>query len=61
MKFLKNLSFTTYLWIALVMIVATGVALWLMGQVPICDCGYVKFWHGVPVSSEGSQHISDWY
>src|SRR5262245_29080049 len=51
----------THLAVCTAIVTAMAVALALMGHPAICKCGYVKLWHGVPLSSENSQHISDWY
>lgn len=43
-----------------VIFLTASYLIWI-GREPVCKCGYIKLWHGQVVSSENSQHVSDWY
>lgn len=50
-----------FIFIAVAIVAIQTAALYFIGHVWICKCGYIKLWHAVTFSSENSQHLSDWY
>ena len=58
---IPRLSLTAGILISLVIVAAAAGILYAMGRIPMCKCGYIKFWHGGRGNSDMSQHLTDWY
>lgn len=48
-------------WVAGLIVAIQALVLFMFGQPPICECGFVKAWEGVVLGAGNSQHLSDWY
>jgi hypothetical protein len=46
---------------AAAIVLVQALVLFILGQPPICTCGYVKVWEGIVKSPGNSQHLTDWY
>lgn len=54
-------SSVKWYWVAAGLLLAQIVLLYMMGRIPICECGYVKLFEPGVNTPGNSQHIGDWY
>ncbi len=47
--------------VAVAIVVASGLTLWLMGRNLICPCGHVSIWYSPGDPEPSSQSLMDWY
>ena len=57
----KPLSTNNLILLSCAILIFTILSLFALGRIPYCECGYAKFWHSEPLSSETSQHLFDPY
>lgn len=54
---------SSHIWfgVAAAILVLQIVILYVMGRIPICECGYVKLFEPGVNTPGNSQHLADWY
>lgn len=60
-KIQKGTKRLSYLWATMIGIIITFIGEFTFGRVIICKCGYIKVWQSAVMTSENSQHLTDWY
>ena len=57
----RQISLPSLLLMVLGVFLLAGAIIHAMGHPLICECGYIKLWHGGIDDPEVSQHFLDWY